>query len=82
MVMLEYTDNSDWVESDVLEAFSRHTADAEVLIQPLSLTAGVHTGPGTWGVAFLTLPEETAPSETCPMDCSRKTSVKIRDGGI
>jgi uncharacterized protein len=82
MVMLEYTDNSDWVESDVLEAFSRQTADAEVLIQPLSLTAGVHTGPGTWGVAFLTLPDETAPSGTCPMNCTRKTSGKIRDGGI
>ncbi|OPY11426.1 MAG: DegV domain-containing protein [Syntrophus sp. PtaB.Bin001] len=58
MIMLEYTDNKDWVKSELQEAVSRQVSDAEILIQPLSLTAGVHTGPGTWGMAFLTIPEE------------------------
>jgi fatty acid-binding protein DegV len=30
---------------------------AEIFLQPLSLTSGAHMGPGTWGVAFL--PEGT-----------------------
>ncbi len=52
-VMLEYTDNKIWVEDNakplVLELFP----GAEIKMQPLSLTTGVHTGPGTWGAAFL-----------------------------
>lgn len=64
MVMLEFSDNLDWVNSELREAVSRKVGNAEILIQPLSLTAGVHTGPGTWGLAFLTLPEETASSAT------------------
>jgi len=57
-IMLEYTDNQDWVQSELWEAVSRQVPGAEILTQPLSLTAGVHTGPETWGIAFLTLPEE------------------------
>ncbi len=55
MILLEYSDNRDWVENEVREAAAGQAPDAEVLLQPLSLTTGVHTGPGTWGIAFLAL---------------------------
>lgn len=53
LVMLEYSDNPDWVEGVVAERVRGLHPRAEVLLQPLSLTSGVHMGPGTWGVAFL-----------------------------
>jgi hypothetical protein len=28
---------------------------ADIILQPLSLTSGAHMGPGTWGVAFLSI---------------------------
>ena len=31
----------------------RRWPEAEIILHPLSLTSGVHMGPGTWGVAFL-----------------------------
>jgi len=31
---------------------------AEVLVQPMSLTTGVHVGPGTWGIAYQKLETE------------------------
>ena len=52
LIMLQYSDNMEWVETvaqlSVLELFPR----AEILLTPLSLTSGVHMGPGTWSVAF------------------------------
>jgi hypothetical protein len=53
LVMLEYTDNRQWVEENVLGLIRGRFPAAEVIFQPLSLTSGVHMGPGTWGVAFL-----------------------------
>ncbi|MBN2403232.1 MAG: DegV family protein [Spirochaetes bacterium] len=53
MIMLEYTDNIGWVSNTLKEEIERKFPYAEILIQPLSLTTGVHTGPGTWGVAYL-----------------------------
>ena len=53
LVMLEYTDNRSWVEEHVKTRIAGIFPGAEFLIQPLSLTTGVHAGPGTWGVAFL-----------------------------
>ncbi len=52
-VMLEYTDNRDWVEENAKPLVLNLFPGAEIKLQPLSLTTGVHTGPGTWGVAFL-----------------------------
>jgi DegV family protein with EDD domain len=53
LIMIEYSDNRQWVENNVLgEIKSRH-ASAEIILQPLSLTSGAHMGPGTWAVAFL-----------------------------
>jgi fatty acid-binding protein DegV len=51
--MLEYSDNRKWVEGTVKKEVSELYPDAEIILQPLSLTSGAHMGPGTWGVAFL-----------------------------
>ena len=57
-IMLEFTDNFAWVESTVKRMIGELYPQAEIILQPLSLTSGAHMGPGTWGVAFL--PEGTA----------------------
>jgi len=51
-IMLEYSDNRPWVEETVMKEVQRHYPLAEVILQPLSLTSGVHMGPGTWAVAW------------------------------
>ncbi len=51
VIWLEYTDNSEWVEG-FREEVKRKYPEAEIVVKPLSLTTGVHTGPGTWGIAF------------------------------
>ena len=56
LIMLEYSDNQDWVEGTIKSILKERYPLAEILLQPLSLTSGAHMGPGTWGVAFL--PEE------------------------
>lgn len=53
LIMLEYSDNRKWVEGTVKKEMSELYPDAEIILQPLSLTSGAHMGPGTWGVAFL-----------------------------
>jgi len=53
MVMLEYSDNYPWVRDEVRPRIERCRPASEIVVQPLSLTTGVHTGPGTWGIAFL-----------------------------
>jgi DegV family protein with EDD domain len=52
-VMLEYSDNRAWVNDTVKREIQDLSPSSEVLLQPLSLTSGVHMGPGTWAVAFL-----------------------------
>jgi DegV family protein with EDD domain len=51
-IMLEYSDNRPWVEETVMREVQMRYPAAEVKLQPLSLTSGVHMGPGTWAVAF------------------------------
>lgn len=53
IIMLEYSDNREWVEEVVLSPIRKRYTSAEVTLCPLSLTSGVHMGPGTWAVAFL-----------------------------
>ncbi len=53
MIMIEYTNNRKWVEDIVRNEIKTAYPSSEIIVQPLSLTTGVHTGPGTWGVAFL-----------------------------
>ncbi|MCP3887995.1 MAG: DegV family EDD domain-containing protein [Desulfobulbaceae bacterium] len=52
IVMLQYSDNKEWVESRVQAEMRRLLPQAEILLTPLSLTSGVHMGPGTWSMAF------------------------------
>ncbi|MCE5265185.1 MAG: DegV family EDD domain-containing protein, partial [Deltaproteobacteria bacterium] len=53
VIMLEYTDNRDWVKGEVQPEIARRWPEAELILQPMSLTSGAHMGPGTWAVAFL-----------------------------
>ncbi|MFH1138936.1 MAG: DegV family protein [Pseudomonadota bacterium] len=53
VIMLEYSDNQEWLEETVRPEVERRYARAEILRRPMSLTSGAHMGPGTWGVAFL-----------------------------
>jgi uncharacterized protein len=53
-IMLEYSDNRQWVEDNVKSEIQQKYPLTEIILQPLSLTSGVHMGPGTWAVAFLT----------------------------
>ena len=59
IIMLEYSDNKNWVNGTVKKELEGLFPDAEIIVQPLSLTSGAHMGPGTWGIAFL--PEGTTP---------------------
>ncbi len=52
-IMIEYTNNRSWIINKVKPEVEKLYPLSEIIIQPLSLTTGVHTGPGTWGVAFL-----------------------------
>jgi EDD domain protein, DegV family len=52
LIMLEYSDNYDQV-AQFMENVKELYSEAEIILQPLSLTSGAHMGPGTWGVAFL-----------------------------
>ncbi len=52
IIMLEYSDNVDLM-TELRENMMKRYPQAEIIIQPLSLTSGAHMGPGTWGVAFL-----------------------------
>lgn len=51
LVLLQYTDNKEWLTEVAREKVCRQVPDAEVLLVPLSLTSGVHMGPGTWSMA-------------------------------
>jgi DegV family protein with EDD domain len=53
VIMLEYSDNKNWVNGTVKKTLAERYPQAEIILQPLSLTSGAHMGPGTWGVAFL-----------------------------
>jgi len=52
-IMLEYSDNHDWVNNTVKTGIQARYPSADIMLQPLSLTSGVHMGPGTWAMAFL-----------------------------
>ena len=58
LILLEHTDNRSWIEEKVRPEVEREFPRAEVLVQPMSLTTGVHVGPGTWGIAYQKLETE------------------------
>ncbi|MFH1981188.1 MAG: DegV family protein [Pseudomonadota bacterium] len=53
LILLQYSDNRDWVTKTAAPSIAGCYPDAEILLRPLSLTSGAHMGPGTWAVAFL-----------------------------
>ncbi len=63
LVMLEYSDNLSQVR-EFGETLKARFPQADIMVQPLSLTSGAHMGPGTWGVAFIILPETGATVST------------------
>ena len=52
LVLLQYSDNRQWLQEKAYVAIRRLLPEAEIVVTPLSLTSGVHMGPGTWAVAF------------------------------
>ena len=52
-ILLQYTDNKPWVSDVVLKKIEGRYPSAEIVLKPISLTSGVHMGPGTWAVAFI-----------------------------
>jgi uncharacterized protein len=53
IILLQYTDNRDWVESEAANTIVAQFPNADISIGPMSLTSGAHMGPGTWAAAFL-----------------------------
>ncbi len=53
LVMLEYSDNNEWVKSSVLTELKYLYPKIDIMLKPLSLTSGTHMGPGTWGIALI-----------------------------
>jgi len=51
-IMLQYSDNKEWVSDSVRRQVRARLPKAEILLVPLSLTSGVHMGPGTWSIAL------------------------------
>jgi DegV family protein with EDD domain len=53
MILLEYSDNIEWVENWVQPELKTRFPLAEILLVPFSLTSGAHIGPGAWAIAYL-----------------------------
>ncbi len=51
-VLLQHSDNKMWLQKKVQPAIRKLLPDAEIKLVPLSLTSGVHMGPGTWSIAY------------------------------
>ncbi len=60
-VLLQHTDNEDWIRTTALPTLRKAAPLATIEVSPLSLTTAVHTGPGTWSVAFLPTEAEESP---------------------
>ena len=59
LMMLQYTDNKELVGGAIKKEIRNHYPSAEIILQQLSLTSGVHMGPGTWSLAFM--PDSVGP---------------------
>jgi hypothetical protein len=57
VIMLQHTDNRDWVESELAARTRERFPRAHVFVQQVSLTSAAHMGPGSWGYAFLQVEE-------------------------
>ena len=63
LVLLQYSDNEDWLQQEVLPLVQELLPSSEILLLPLSLTSGVHMGPGTWALAACPQPTGTETME-------------------
>jgi len=54
LILLEYSDSTPELE-ELLKTLQAKYLESHIMFVPLSLTSGVHMGPGTWAVAFLPL---------------------------
>ena len=52
-VLLEHSDNRERIEREIEPAVRERFPAATIELAPVSLTSGVHFGPGTWAVAAL-----------------------------
>lgn len=52
-ILLQYTDNRNRVTAEIQPAIKAAFPRATITLTPLSLTSGVHMGPGTWAMAVL-----------------------------
>jgi hypothetical protein len=52
VIMLQHTDNEEWLVQTVQPQVRALLPEAEIVLMPLSLTSGVHMGPGTWSLAL------------------------------
>lgn len=52
LILLQYSDNRDWLEKRCIPEIKKHFPAPEMIVAPLSLTSGVHIGPGAWAAAF------------------------------
>jgi hypothetical protein len=52
-LLLEYTDNREWLEEEIKPEIERRFPLMKVILQSLSLTTAAHVGPGAWGITFL-----------------------------
>jgi uncharacterized protein len=64
-ILLSYTDNEEWVSTHARPRIRSLLPLSEISVVPLSLTSGVHMGPGTWAVAYLS-PSITVSGENAP----------------
>nr|MDA3896075.1 DegV family EDD domain-containing protein [Desulfobacteraceae bacterium] len=53
LILLEYSDNREWVCDTVKPELKNRFPVAEILLLPFSLTSGAHIGPGAWAFAYL-----------------------------
>ncbi|PIP40669.1 MAG: hypothetical protein COX19_05160 [Desulfobacterales bacterium CG23_combo_of_CG06-09_8_20_14_all_51_8] len=53
LILLEYSDNREWVDNTVKQELKKRFPVAEILLLPFSLTSGAHIGPGAWAFAYL-----------------------------
>jgi DegV family protein with EDD domain len=51
-VLLQFSDNEQRVREAIEPEIQRQFPQAAITVSRLSLTAGAHMGPGTWGVAY------------------------------
>jgi hypothetical protein len=51
-IWLEYSDNVNWIAEEVMARIRKQYPFADLTMKPISLTTGVHVGPGAWAITF------------------------------